>query len=137
MDEQSQPEMSTDTTVPEAINTNDDTLTATESPVDTLEGAEPSRPEPTDEGEIQVVPKDEQAKEREKEEPEIIEDAGVGEEVVAGDKPEGTEPQEEDDKEDAVGEEPATPAKPSNPKSAMVLLMLLEGDEKLLERKVQ
>ena len=131
MDEQSQPEISAGTTAPEVSNTNDNTPAATETPVGTLE---PPQPEPSGEDEIRVVPKDEQTKETE--ESEIVEDAGVGDEVVADDRPEGKEPQEEGDKEDAVREEPATPTKPSNSKSAMVLLMLLEGDEKLLERKV-
>ena len=126
-DPQSQPEVGEETTAAEVIATNDDVpTTAVDQPVDTSDGAEPQA---AGEDDIQPAPKDDEAKATEEpeiteetKEPEIVEDAGTG--GVA-------------EVEGEVEEEATPTLKSSNPKSAMVLLYLLEGEEKQLEKKVQ
>ena len=136
MDEQPRPDASAEATAPEASNLS---ATTTE-PVDTSEGGAADQPQQQngEDEEIQPSSKDDQVKDTD--EPEIVEEAGVGTEQAAGDeKLEENEQQEEGAKPEedgAVGEGSKTSVSPKNSKSAMVVLLLLEGEEKTFEKRV-
>lgn len=134
MEEESRAETSPDATTasaaPEEDKGNDDAPIISD-PAASPEGEESQpAPEPSGEAEeeIQPAPNDDKAKETE--EPAPVEEAGVADEDVPGEKP--TEIERDEGDKDAVEE----PVRASNSKSAMVMLLLLEGDKKLLERRV-
>ena len=137
MDEQPEHDASAEATAPEANTLSDEAAITADPPVDTSESGAADLPQQQQNGEDEIQPpsNDDQAKEAQ--EPEIVEEAGAGNELAAEEKS-GEKEQEEDTKEEgaAVGEGSKTSINPKNPKSAMVVLLLLEGEEKALEKKV-
>ena len=148
MDEPPQPDPSAEATAPEASTPasgdQDEAAIATTElePVDTSAGSAPDLQQQQQEegGEDETQPPassgDDQAKDATEQQPQEIEEAGTG----AGNE-QAAEQEEGANKEEgaaaaAGGEGSKTSFSPRNPKSAMVVLILLEGDEISLEKRV-
>ena len=143
MDEHPQPDASAEATAPEASSpaSGDEAVVTTTEPVDTSAASATGQLQQHErqggEEEIQPAPTsdDDRTRDTTEQQPQEIEEAGVG----SGNE-QATE-QEEGANEDesaavAGGEGSKTSFSLKNPKSAMVVLILIEGDEITLEKKV-
>lgn len=143
MEEQPQPNAIAEATAPKPSDpSGDETAITTAGPVDTSEQEPKDDPLPQQqevEAEVQPSPPSDDARMKNTAQAEEIEQAGIGDEPAAEGEPRDIIEQEEDAKGDdgaVAGEGSKTSVTPKNSKSAMVVLVLLEGDEISLEKRV-
>ena len=151
MDEQPQPDPSAEAVAPEAStpaasgDQDEAAIATTESePVDTSAGSAPDLQQQEEGGEDETQPPassgDDQAKDATEQQPQEIEEAGTGAgNEQAAEQGEGANKEEGEEEGAAAaagGEGSKTSFSLRNPKSAMVVLILLEGDETSLEKRV-